>query len=122
VEWLELPKDWQDIIGFKQANSYSLISLFWELPLPDYLNHAPTTAPLSYVLQQRGGWIASPSSGRQLRRQSVNMFAEGSVFPVEPEGKLADVTPGNFDQTPHGHKVYRSGIALSLPIKVERSE
>jgi CRISPR-associated protein Csm4 len=43
------------------------------------------------------------------------MFAEGSVFPFKPEGKLADVTPDGFT----AHSVYRSGISVSLPIKIE---
>lgn len=111
VEWLELPKDWQDVVDFKQQPThYSLMSLFWELPLPQEL--LPKDQTVSYAIQERGGWIASPSSGRQLRRQMVRMFAEGSVFPVEPLGKLVDVTPDKFKQ----HKIYRSGISLSLPV------
>lgn len=110
VEWLELPKDWDDVVKFKQQNHYSLMSLFWELPLPEGL--LPKDKIASYAIQERGGWIASPSSGRQLRRQMVRMFAEGSVFSILPEGKLADVTPDKFKQ----HKIYRSGISLSLPV------
>jgi CRISPR-associated protein Csm4 len=50
------------------------------------------------------------------------MFVEGSVFSGLPQGELADVTPGKC--TDHldkviGHKVYRSGICLSLPIKIQ---
>ncbi len=72
------------------------------------------TEDASYEIQARGGWIASPFSGRQLRRQMVRMFAEGSVFPVQPQGKLANVTPRSFNT----HPSYRNGISLSLPIKV----
>jgi CRISPR-associated protein Csm4 len=49
------------------------------------------------------------------------MFAEGSVFPEQPQGKLANVTPREFI-TPQGyrpHAIYRSGISLSLPIKAQ---
>ena len=121
VEWLELPKeekeDWNSVVNFKQPTHYSLMSLFWELPLPKGLLPRDKTA--SYAIQERGGWVASPSSGRQLRRQMVRMFAEGSVFPILPEGKLADVTPPQF-KTPEGgyrpHAIYRSGISLSLPV------
>lgn len=108
VEWLELPKDWDDVVNFKQPTHYSLISLFWELPLPEGL----LDETVSYSIQERGGWIASPSSGRQLRRKIVRMFAEGSVFRSISFGKLADVTPDKFKQ----HKIYRSGISLSLPV------
>ncbi|MGB3509047.1 MAG: hypothetical protein WBA93_07365 [Microcoleaceae cyanobacterium] len=41
---------------------------------------------------------------------------KGSVFQVKPDGKLADVTPEKFKN----HRVYRSGISLSLPIKVRK--
>lgn len=108
VEWLELPKDWDDVVNFKHPTHYSLMSLFWELPLPEGL--LDETA--SYAIQERGGWIASPSSGRQLRRKMVRMFAEGSVFRTVSFGKLANVTPDKFKQ----HKIYRSGISLSLPV------
>ncbi|MGB3509048.1 MAG: type III-A CRISPR-associated RAMP protein Csm4, partial [Microcoleaceae cyanobacterium] len=54
--------------------------------------------------------------GRQGRRKSIQMFTEGSVFAVKPDGKLADVTPEKFTD----HRVYRSGISLSLPIKVQK--
>ena len=68
----------------------------------------------SYELLRRGGWVSSSPSGIQRRRKSIQMFAEGSVFAVIPMGKLANVTPDGFTT----HHVYRSGIRLSLPIKV----
>ncbi len=114
----ELTPHWKDVIEFSGANYHSTISLFWtdeSSKLGELLTETPTPVA-SYELQERGGWIASPcSDGRQLRRQSVQMFTEGSVFPAVPEGKLADVTPRGF----RDHKVYRSGISLSLPIKVQ---
>ncbi|MFN9648292.1 MAG: type III-A CRISPR-associated RAMP protein Csm4, partial [Pseudanabaena sp.] len=67
----------------------------------------------SYELQERGGWITSSSKNQ--RRKKVVMFAEGSVFSEIPKGKLANVTPPEFSQ----HKIYRSGIAVSLPIKID---
>jgi CRISPR-associated protein Csm4 len=108
----DLPPLWQQLIAFSESSenqNYSLLSLFWEQSLQTKLDHA------QYELQERGGWIASPSSdGRQLRRQMVQMFTEGSVFPFQPQGKLADVTPPG-DRF-RDHRVYRSGISLSLPI------
>ncbi|MFN6065805.1 MAG: type III-A CRISPR-associated RAMP protein Csm4, partial [Pseudanabaena sp.] len=54
-------------------------------------------------------------SSKNQRRKKVVMFAEGSVFSEIPKGKLANVTPPEFSQ----HKIYRSGIAVSLPIKID---
>jgi CRISPR-associated protein Csm4 len=114
----ELTPRWQQVIEFSGANYHSLISLFWtdeSSKLCELLTETPTSVA-SYELQERGGWIASPCfDGRQLRRQSVQMFTEGSVFPTIPKGKLADVTPRGFTD----HKIYRSGISLSLPIKAQ---
>ena len=105
--WQLLDPVWQAVIAFSQPNAYSLISLLWEHPFaPESLQGA------SYALRERSGWIASPVSGQQARRQAVQMFMEGSVFPQAISGMLANVTPGTFK----AHPIYRSGISLSLPI------
>ncbi|WP_341531661.1 type III-A CRISPR-associated RAMP protein Csm4 (plasmid) [Nostoc sp. UHCC 0302] len=110
----ELTDIWKQVLDFKDTNHHCLISLFWQHPLPkEILDDA------SYELQQRGGWLASPvSDGRQLRRKSVQMFTEGSVFSIAPQGQLADVTPDKIGKF-LDHKVYRSGISLSLTIKAQ---
>ncbi|MFQ3619258.1 MAG: type III-A CRISPR-associated RAMP protein Csm4 [Cyanobacteriota bacterium] len=106
---------WRSLVEFDQQNSYGLISLFWQKdPLPPELFNEKA----KYTLHARRGWMGSPS-GRQLRRKTVQMFGEGSVFPIAPNGQLADVTPDRFDSTqPNHHRIYRSGISLSLPIKL----
>lgn len=121
MTWDDLPDDkWQSLvnsnIGSNTSPCQSLLSLFWDNTIqPDFLHHA------SYELHQRGGWVGS--TGHQRRRQVVSMFGEGSVFTgtVPLAGKLADVTPKGFDTQQQGHNIYRSGIALSLPIQVLQS-
>jgi CRISPR-associated protein Csm4 len=109
----ELPSQWQQVIDYPTGHFHSLLSLFWQQPLPTETLHNA-----SYNLQERGGWITSPASdGRQLRRKSVQMFAEGSVFPQMPIGQLAEVTPAGFTD----HSIYRSGISLSLPLNVQEN-
>ena len=103
--WHDLDKTWDSLVTFKEKNAQSLISLYWDDELISLENS-------SYELQERGGWITS--SAKNQRRKKVMMFAEGSVFTDIPIGKLADVTPPEFTQ----HKIYRSGIAVSLPIKI----
>jgi CRISPR-associated protein Csm4 len=117
IEWeSSLPKDWQKILKFpKNMTHHCAISLFWDDP--SVMNEL-ITEDCSYEIQERRGWIAGSPSGLNLRRKSVQMFLEGSVFPSPPLGKLADVTPGGFKE----HKIYRNGIALSIPIKVKREE
>jgi CRISPR-associated protein Csm4 len=103
-------KQWYEVLQFDRGNHHALLSLFWENPLS---NPALLGATARYALKERGGWVVGP----QVRRRMVRMFAEGSVFPVKPTGHLADVTPDSF----HNHKIYRSGISLSLPIRLEDS-
>lgn len=108
----DLTPEWEKVVKFDKGNFHSLISLFWQESLSNEF-----LANTSYELLRRGGWISASPSGSQRRRKSVQMFAEGSVFPVKPMGKLADVTPDeNFKD--RYHSVYRSGISLSLPINV----
>lgn len=123
MKWLNFADEqlarWRSAVDFAQPNAYGLISLFWQNPLPaDLLLGDQMIPTASYTLQARRGWMASPS-GRQLQRKTVQMFAEGSVFPVMPVGQLADVTPDRFDPShPNYHRIYRSGISLSLPVKL----
>ena len=89
--WHDLDELWSSVVTFRQSNFHSLISLLWEYPFdPEYLQGA------SYALRERGGWIVSPVSGQQARRQTVQMFTEGSVFPRSIGGMLANVTPGKL--------------------------
>ena len=122
--WGNLPTKWQDVVDFPESEHHCLLSLFWRASLePDFLDNS------SYELIERGGWIGSPFSGRQLRRNKVYMFAEGSVFKSFkslPVGYIADVTPHQFIKKNlsgkpeyNPHPIYRSGISLSIPIKVK---
>ncbi len=109
LEWLdfsELPKKWQEVVNFQDGKYYTLLSLFWDFPIDhSFLEKA------SYDIQERGGWI----NENQVRRKMVRMFSEGSVFSTPPKGQLVDVTPRSFRK----HRIYRSGISLSLPINVK---
>jgi CRISPR-associated protein Csm4 len=116
-----LSKTWEDVINFTHGSGACLFSLFWQHPLPEnFLLHA------NYQLQERGGWLSSlQTEGRQLRRKSVQMFTDGSVFSASTSltGQLADVTPTSLrtDSASGHHKIYRSGIGLSLCINLQES-
>ncbi|WP_414516470.1 type III-A CRISPR-associated RAMP protein Csm4 [Nostoc sp. PCC 9305] len=106
VKWSELPETWQSLVKFSRGTYHSLMSLYWDLSITtDFLDKA------SYEIQERGGWIGES----QLRRQMVRMFSEGSVFSAPPQGKLVDVKPQEFKK----HSIYRNGIGLSIPVKVQ---
>jgi CRISPR-associated protein Csm4 len=114
ASWHKLSPEWQQVIGWsnQQPLSYALVSLFWSEPT--HCMRLVANERTQYQLQERGGWI-SARSGRQLRRKSVHMFTEGSVFCEPPQGQLAIVTPNELNNGKH-HPIYRSGISLSLPV------
>lgn len=110
IEWLELPETWQKVVEFSEESAYHyLISLFWDNEASNL--ERLITKQSSYEIQERGGWLFESN----IRRKMVRMFGEGSVFPELPQGKLVDVTPNGFNT----HRIYRSGISLSLSIKLQ---
>jgi CRISPR-associated protein Csm4 len=68
----------------------------------------------AYHLVSRGGWITAPGF-RSLRRQSLNMFLEGSVFSALEQGSYGDipVVAGKIDGM-LDFDVYRYGKAFAL--------
>jgi CRISPR type III-A-associated RAMP protein Csm4 len=72
----------------------------------------------SYLLIKRGGFIAGSSDARHrhLRKKSIHMFLEGSVFNGNVEGKIENLRPEWKDVKLH--PVWRDGRAFSLPITV----
>lgn len=112
IEWFDrIPQPWDEIIK-SPGTHHTLISLFWDSPITkDFIENA------AYEIQERGGWIGDVN----LRRKMVRMFTEGSVFSEQPQGKLVDVTPRQLidDGKYKFHPVYRSGISLTLPIKIK---
>lgn len=70
-----------------------------------------------YELINRGGWIYSIDA-KNLRRRTVRMFSEGSVFKavggLKLYGDLANVKPEEFAE----HEVYRYGYAFPVPMEV----
>ncbi len=81
-----------------------------------------------YDFMQRGGWIASPEEDehRSIRKKSVYMFREGSVFGFQENlaaltlrGEKVDITPDNEKLPfPLNHEIWRDGSGLFLPIKI----
>ncbi len=79
-----------------------------------------------YELVKRGGYLASPENSNHLtlRKRSVYMFLEGSVFHENKsrKGNIANLQPNikdleNVNIEKVDHPVYRDGQALFLPYK-----
>jgi CRISPR-associated protein Csm4 len=81
----------------------------------------------SYTLVKRGGWIASPQNQNHmtLRKRSIFMFQEGSIFPIKDKplkGNIVNLLPDNKKleemKVEIKHPIYRSGQAIFLPVNI----
>lgn len=108
-EWMNnLPLD------MKTPTKYGLnLSLFCPTDQTQLVEMLDSKA--RYELIKRGGWLSEPHGS--LRKRSVYMFKEGSVFKM-PQltnilGEVVDLQP---EILKNQHPVYRSGRALFIPI------
>lgn len=105
---------WEDLFELPEQNGFVNLSLYY----PEMTNEFHTLRPVAYQLAPRKGWCYSSVVPTQMKRQTVTMFSEGSVFCDKPKGALANVTPDQFPI----HKVYRYGIPITLPINILEEE
>lgn len=97
---------WKNIKN-NEGNSFSLLSLCH----PAEKENIDAKA---YQTVLRKGWVFSTSSKKQMKRKTLRMFKEGSVFINQLKGKIVDVTPQGFND----HDVYRYGKALSVKMNI----
>jgi len=97
---------WKNIKN-NTGNFFSVLSLCY----PEEIENIDTKA---YQTVLRKGWIFSTSSKKQIKRKTLRMFKEGSVFVNQFAGKLVDVTPRGFND----HKVYRWGRTFLIKMDV----
>ena len=102
---------WQGLFDLPQQNGFINLSLY----LPETFG---SLAPVAYQLIPRQGWCYSSVASKQMKRKTITMFGEGSVFRNKLNGALTDVTPNGFT----AHKLYRYGIPISLPINILEEE
>lgn len=98
-------------IKFNLSDTKGAVSLSLHYPKQDELTDIRNGY---YELKERKGYIYSPY-GQSLRRKSLRMFSEGSVFPDGKKGQIADLTPEVFKS----HKIYRYGLCFALPCELE---
>lgn len=108
-----LDENWEELFNSRQQNGFINLSLY--LPEPEGFGKLD---PVAYQLVPRQGWCYSSVTPMQMKRKTITMFSEGSVFRNKTKGFLADVTPSEFT----AHKLYRYGIPISLPIKILERE
>ena len=112
----DLDRDWKDLFFLHEQEEFNgFINLSLYLPEPEAFD---CLDPVAYQLVPRRGWCYSSVATQQMKRKTVTMFSEGSVFRNKPQGALADVTPNGFT----AHNLYRYGFPISLPIKILEEE
>lgn len=68
----------------------------------------------AYKLVKRGGFISSPMTGENMKRDSVYMLAEGSCFAKRLQGSLLRQEIDGIE-----HPVYRDGVGMFVGLKNE---
>ena len=75
-----------------------------------------------YQLVEVGGWTTTSESA-SFRRKEVTMLAEGAVLAKCVRGTVVDVRSDTFlTATTTPHPIYRSGLALTVPLGVKEDE
>jgi len=79
-----------------------------------------------YGLIKRGGYISSPENpdNQKLRKSSVYMFTEGSVFPFKDnrKGKIVNLKPKNLPpDRAINHPIWRDGQPIFVPFNYQQS-
>ncbi|WPX08755.1 type III-A CRISPR-associated RAMP protein Csm4 [Anaerocellum danielii] len=64
-----------------------------------------------YEILTRSGYIYS-KAGLGIKRKTVSVFGEGTVFSNKIQGRVVDVTPEKFSS----HRVYCFGLAFLVPL------
>jgi|AntRauTorckE5430_2_1112549.scaffolds.fasta_scaffold01405_4 CRISPR type III-A-associated RAMP protein Csm4 len=81
-----------------------------------------------YGLTKRGGYISSPQDNKHLsiRKRSIHMFTEGSVFfgKNERQGKIVNLQPDNkfLKGNEVEHPIWRDGRALFIPFNYNNQQ
>lgn len=107
---------------FKQAEGAKhQIAMSLYCPTKDEIIDEAFLNDSAYSLIKRGGYIANPDNfdNSTLRKKSIVMFTEGSVFPNSKKlvGKVVDLKPNTPVVT---HSIWRDGRALFLPYNLKR--
>jgi CRISPR-associated protein Csm4 len=122
IQALELGQEWSILNSVSNANAYCLLSLYYPNENEAY------KSSVAYNCVLRKGWTGSLSVGTQVKRKTVSMFTEGSVFKNEHNennkiiGQLVDITAESTKQWDGLHNIYRYGYAFFVPLKLNLEE
>lgn len=114
-------------LSIPTESNYALSLSLFNPENEDLIQEFTSGEHAAWEILKRGGWMTS-SGNVGVRKKSVYMFREGSIFSntvteVTALGQVnIDLKPDDSEGfTPPEHPVWRSGRALFLPIKMHRS-
>jgi CRISPR-associated protein Csm4 len=96
-----------------QGNAWCLLSVYY--PNENEMGDIQRDA-LAYNLVLRKGWFYSKTARKQGKRKTCRMFAEGSLFRSPRQGCVLNVKPKGLE-----HAVFRSGLAMGLPMRIQEA-
>lgn len=101
-------KLWNEVLNHKSECEY-LFSLLKpkEIMKNDYV---------AYNILIRKGWFFSNSSFYQMKRKTVYMFSEGSMFKKSIKGELLNISPDSLHK--EHHEIYRYGHPFTIPFSI----
>lgn len=108
---LPLGAAWEPLFHLP-AQRYLLTSVYFPTPAE---RGRLLEALEAWDLEERRGYVVSGRQTTTLKRKRVRFISAGSVFKQPLAGMLADVTPENHVALGLPHRVYRCGLALTLP-------
>ncbi|OAQ20762.1 type III-A CRISPR-associated RAMP protein Csm4 [Thermosulfurimonas dismutans] len=69
----------------------------------------------AYKIGISRGWITSGRIALPLKRKGIRFLKEGSVLKESFNGTIVDITPEDVTLGSLSHKIYRYGLALTIP-------
>jgi CRISPR-associated protein Csm4 len=108
-----LGDEWQPLLNLPSGR-HLLLSAYY--PAPEELGSLAESLEAWKVLERRG-YVVSGRQATTFKRKRVRLLVAGSVLRRSLKGDLVDVTPDDHEALGLRHRVYRSGLALFLPLR-----
>jgi CRISPR-associated protein Csm4 len=108
---LPLGDDWSALLALSPPR-YLLLSTFFPTP-EERLHLAEALEAWDFV--ERRGFVVTGRQTTTLKRKRVRLLVPGTVMRRPLRGAFADVTPDDYEALGLRHRVYRCGLAFTLP-------
>lgn len=107
-----LGPEWQPLISLNSGR-YFLLSTYYPASHEKALLAEALEA---WEVVERRGYVVTGRYTSTIKRKRLRLLVPGSVLRFPLKGTYADVTPDNHLALGLSHRVYRAGLALTLPV------